>query len=130
MGDDSMEGGKPRPMIEWVVGTVSAVLVIGLVGYLVQHALFSDDSPPDLRVTIESVSPADDTTTIAIVVANEGDEAAASVRVIAAGPDGGSSREIEFDFIAAHSIRRGALVFPGAVAESDLRIEVGGYVEP
>ncbi len=123
-------GGNGRPMIEWAVGAVSAALVICLVGYLVQQAVSGDGRPADLRVSIEHVLQHGGTTTVAVAVSNGGDEAAAAVRVIAAGPDEAVAREIEFDYIAAHAVRRGAFVFPGAVGENDLRVEIGGYVEP
>lgn len=128
--ENNDDEAERRPMIEWIVGAISAVLVICLVVYLVNHAIFAADSPPELRVTIESVLPGDDMTTVAVAVANGGDQAAAAVKVIAVGLDAEIVREIEFDFVAAHSVRRGALTFPGRVDDGQLRIEVGGYVEP
>lgn len=127
--DDTARPVPQRPFIEWIVGTLSAALVAGLAGYLLYEAAFGDVRPPDLRVTIENVEPVDGGTQARIVVRNHGDRAASGVTVRATGLRD-DTRQIEFDYVAGHSVRYGAIILPQQISASDLRIEIGGYVEP
>ena len=58
-------------------------------------------------------------------VANHGDRAASAVTVLAEG-----QRVVEFDYVAAHSIRRGAVGLPGGWSAGDPSIGIGGFAEP
>lgn len=125
--------GKSRPAIEWVFGSASAVLVAALILFLGHQALFADARPPDLLVTVERIDRLRDGSAVTIAVANRGDETAAAVTVSAsasAAAGGVSRKRIEFDYVAAHALRRGVFLFPQAVAAPDLLVEVDSYVEP
>ncbi len=124
---------KARPAVEWIFGSVSAAVVVGLVLFLGYQALFGDNRPPELSVSFEGVDQFDNGTVVMVAVANRGDEAAAAVTVYASTPDASgraSQKQIEFDHIAAHAVRRGAFVFPGPVDPAALQLEIGGYAEP
>lgn len=124
---------EPTPLIEWVVGALSAVLVAGLVLYLGYEALFADDRPAQLEVAIERIDVVDNGAVVTIAVANRGDKAASAVTVNASAPDDEGNafqKQVEFDFIAANAVERGAFLFPHSVAADDLNIEIGGYSEP
>lgn len=125
-------GGR-RPAVEWVFGAVSAAGVAGLVVFLGYQALFDDSRPAALFVSVEGVERVDAGTVVTVAVANRGGETASAVTVYASAPDASgraSQKQIEFDYIGAHAVRRGAVVFPGAVAPDALRLEIGGYAEP
>lgn len=127
------ESDRRTPVIEWVFGAVSATLVAGLVFFLGYQALFGDARPPHLEVSIERIERIDNGVVVIIAIANRGDEAASAVTVYASAPDiSGSAlqKQVEFDFVAAHSKRRGAFMFSESVTTDDLHIEVGGYTEP
>lgn len=130
--DDAAQPAPQRPLIEWIVGGLSALLVVGLAAYLAFTAVFHDVRPPDLRATIERVEPSGGGTQVHVKIANHGDKAASAVIVRARALRDGESdtTEIEFDYVAGHSVRRGAFIFPQPISLSDLGIEVGGYVEP
>lgn len=131
MGEDKSHGtGKARPATEWVVGGISALLVACLVLYLGRQAMFGDSSPAKLHASIERVTPIGDATSVIVSVSNGGDETAAAVTVLAAGSDAAVTRWIEFDYIPAHAVRRGAFVLPGALEADEIRIGIGGYTEP
>ena len=124
---------RSRPVIEWIFGSVSGAVVVGLVLFLGYQALFGDTRPPDLFVSIEGVQELDNGTVVTFAVANRGDKAVSAVTISAAAADaseGASEKQIEFDYIAAHSVRRGDFVFPGPVAGESLRIGCGGESEP
>lgn len=128
---EAPDGG--RPVVEWAFGAVSAVLVAGLIVHLGYQALFGDARPAALLVAVERIDRLEGASAVMVAIANRGDEAAAAVTVHASAPDasGGVARkQIEFDYVAAHAVRRGVFLFPGDVAADDLRVEVGGYVEP
>lgn len=124
---------KARPAVEWIFGSVSAAVVVGLVLFLGYQALFGDNRPPELSVSFEGVDQFDNGTVVMVAVANRGDEAASAVTVYASAPDASgraSQKQIEFDHIAAHAVRRGAFVFPGSISSDALQFEIGGYTEP
>lgn len=124
---------RSRPAVEWIFGSVSAAIVVGLVLFLGYQALFGDTRPPELLVSIDRIDRFDNGTSVIVSVANRGDEAAAAVTVSASASDASgraSQKQIEFDHIAAHAVRRGAFVFPGPVSSDALQLEIGGYTEP
>jgi uncharacterized protein (TIGR02588 family) len=127
---DNEEQDAGRPLIEWVVGAISAALVAGLLLYLGHQALFGESRAAALDVSVERVASSGNATTVTVAVANRGDKAAAAVTVLASGPGASASRQIEFDYVAAGARRRGAFVFPGAVSPDEIKVELGGYTEP
>lgn len=129
---DKPSNGRGRPTIEWVFAAVSGVLVLGLVAFLGYQALFGERGPANLVVSIERVERMDNGTMVTVAVANRGDKAAASVTVdaaLSAAAGEVPAKQISFDYIAAHAIRRGAFLFPKAISAKDLDIAVGGYSE-
>lgn len=123
-----------RPAVEWIAGALSCALVVALIAFLFYRAVSEDAPTPDLSVTIEGIEQAAGGTIVRIAVANSGDAAASAVTVHAArrdAPEGDAGRQIEFDYVAGHAVRRGAFVFPdAAIAPGDLEVEIGGFVEP
>lgn len=122
--------GRHRPLVEWICAALSSILVLGLVAFLGHDAIFGGTRPADIVVSIDEVERLDSGTMVMVTVANRGDKAAASVTVNASlaettAPD----KQIEFDYIAAHAVRRGAFLFPHAVKPEALDIQVGGYTE-
>lgn len=123
--------GNGRPLIEWVFGGVSAAVVAALILFLGYQALFGDARPADLMVTIERIDRLESGAEVVVALENRGDRAASAVAVYASERGDGASRQrIEFDYVAAHGVRRGAFIFPEPVEAADLLVEVGGYTEP
>lgn len=131
MGSKDRNG---RPALEWIVGIISAIVVVAILAFLSYEALFGDARPPDLVATIDEVQSVDGATLVFVTLANRGDQAAAEIAVEATVDGEGSEltrREIRFDYIAARAERRGAFVLEGrAVGLDDLRIQIHGFVEP
>ena len=123
-----------RPMIEWIFGALSALVVAGLLAFLAYKAITSTNTPPRLSVVIESLEPAGSATLVVVAVTNDGDKAAAQVGLQATlARDGADAapNEISFDFIAAGAIRRGAfLIDSPPFNKDDLRVTIHGFVEP
>ena len=125
---DLSDDKADRPLIEWVFGAISGVLVAALLLFLAYEALLATAQPPELVITMENAQVGDNATTVTVAAANRGDEAAAGVIVYAA--HDGARKQIEFDYIAAHAVRRGVFVFPAGIPVEQLVLEVGGFTEP
>lgn len=123
-----------RPTLEWIVGVVSAIVVVGILAFLSYEALFGDARPPDLVATIDRAETVEGGTLVVVTLSNRGDQAAAEIAVEASVEGDGPKRppkEIRFDYVASHAVRRGAFVIEGpAVTAGDVRLRVHGYVEP
>jgi uncharacterized protein (TIGR02588 family) len=123
----------PHPL-EWVIGGISGLLIIALLGYLGYRAMSADGRPPDFAATVESVERAGDVFHVSIAVTNPGDETVAGLVVQATLDSAGEmieTGEIEFDYLPAGSTRRGAFVFKNDPARAgELRLFVLGYTDP
>lgn len=127
---DVEKKGRCRPAVEWTFAALSGVLVLCLVSFLAHEAMSGGIRPAELVVSIDDVEQLDSGVMIMVTVANRGDKAAAAVTVNASlaeatAPD----KQIEFDYIAAHAVRRGAFLFPRSVEPAALGIQIGGYTE-
>ncbi|MEO3385336.1 hypothetical protein [Mesorhizobium sp. CAU 1741] len=131
MSDDD---NKSRPLVEWVFGAVSAAVVAAVLVFLAHEAIFGASRPAEFTVIVDRLEELETGTLVMVTVANTGDEAAADIGVQAEISIDGqepSTREIRFDFIAAHAVRKGAFVVEGAsISQDDLRFTVLGFVEP
>jgi uncharacterized protein (TIGR02588 family) len=129
----SSERKTDRPLVEWVAGALSCVLVVSLAGFLLHRALSEDRLTPRLSAAVEAIEQGARGALVRIVVSNDGDATAAAVRVRATRRDDavGAASEIEFDYLAGRAVRRGAFMMPGtALAPEDIDIEIVGFVEP
>lgn len=136
MSNESPESPEhhTRSAVEWIVGAVSGLAVVALIVFLFHQAAFRVAQPPALTVAIEGIEQGPHGTVVKVAVANHGDDAAAGVRVRATHAAAAQDlvhKQIEFDYVAGHGIRRGSFVFSGtAVSASDVEIEIEGFVEP
>lgn len=94
-----------RNWLEWAVLTISAALVIGLVGFLIVDGITDGGRPPDPRVELH-LDEAYETPTgwiLPATVVNDGDEAAEALVLRATATVGGVEEESEvaIDFLPA-----------------------------
>lgn len=119
-----------RPALEWVVGVISAIVVLGILTFLGYEALFGEARPPDLLATIDRADDIEGGTLFGVTLSNRGDQAAAEITVEATGTNF-PRKEIRFDYVPSHAVRRGAFMIEGSgVSAEDVRLHVHGYVEP
>ena len=78
---DEAQQGSRKNWLEWSVFLVSAVLVVGVVGYLAYSAATLGDSPPDVRVRLGAVVQQGDKFIIPVEATNHGDSMAESVQI-------------------------------------------------
>jgi uncharacterized protein (TIGR02588 family) len=120
-----------RPVVEWILGGISAIVVSGLIAFLAYKAWLGDNSPPRLVVSVDKIEQMGNGALVTISVTNNGDEAASAVVVVATTTEDEPQKNIELDYIAAHAVRRGAFVFDRTgLSENDITLEISGFVEP
>lgn len=117
-----------RPMVEWVIGALSAVMVLALLGFLAIEGIARAPGEPRFRVEILAIEQAAEGIAARIEVINEGEAAAAAVTVEGTTASG-QHASIQFDYIAGHGRRRGVLYFPDGNG-AGLEIHVSGHVMP
>lgn len=128
--EPEMETGEPRPLIEWIIGALSGILVLLVLGFLFVQGVLREPGGARLTVSVSSIEKDASGLTARIDVTNHGDAAASAVTVegsLAGAPD--SSASIEFDYIAGKGKRHGTLHFPDA-DPSGLKVRITGHVVP
>lgn len=119
--------------IEWFTGVLSSCLVLAIMGWILFEATTSSDRPPELSakvVATEAVSPG---WRVMIQVENRGDQAAADVDVKATLRSEDmqlEEAEVTFDYVAAGSTSRGAMIFVNNPANGLLKIVPTSFTEP
>ena len=115
---------------EWVAAALSAGMVLTAAGALVVHG-WRERTPPDLRVSVESVEQVRSGSLVRFHVLNEGGRTAAGVRIrgvlSAAGQE---ESEAVLDYVPGGSFRRGGLFFAGDPRQGHLSVRALGYREP
>jgi uncharacterized protein (TIGR02588 family) len=130
----SNEAGRTEiPALEWLLGSIGALMVAGAIGFLAWSGSVQGDTPPDIRVEVERVLEQRHGWLVLVRAFNEGGSAAAEVTVggelIA--PDGTvESAELRLDFLPSRSDRQGGLFFTHDPRARDLRVRALGYAEP
>src|ERR671914_2542412 len=64
---------------EWIVAAVSALLVLGVIGFLVYDGMVSPQTPPDVRVEVDSIHQAGPGFLVLLRARNDGHNTAADV---------------------------------------------------
>jgi len=129
----SMDGKAGAPLSEWVIGVVAALLVLGMVGYILYEALSATESTPELAISVSDVEEIAGRYTVRFRAINTGDAAAAAVQVeghLGFGGETVETSEVTLDYVPAHSEREGALLFTRDPAGYELELEPRGYQMP
>jgi uncharacterized protein (TIGR02588 family) len=121
---------------EWAVAAVGAVILAGIIGFLVNEGLSGPDgAAPAIVVAGEApVRLATGRFLVPIRVVNEGRVTGANVTVRGELRDPGGALVEEstatFDFVAQHSAETGGLYFTVDPATLRLALRVEGYTDP
>ena len=132
-GPAAATGPRRIPPLEWLVAGVGALLVAGTIGYLVLHALWRDQTPPDVRIVAQRVLALEDHHLVEFRAVNRGGEPAAQLLVEGEliGPQGPvESAEATLDYLPPNSHREGGLLFRRDPRELELRLRAKGYARP
>lgn len=117
-----------RPLIEWIIGAISGILTLALLGFLLVRGIVREPQGPELSVSVTSLEFQAEGFAARIELVNGGDAAASAISVEGTLPSGASSA-IEFDYIAGGATRRGTLQFTDT-DPAGLKLRVTGHVDP
>ena len=117
------------PRAEWAVAGVSALLILGAVGFLAARAT-RPAAPPDLVARVDTVTGRDGRWTVRVRVENRGDRTAAAVEVEGTLGTNGERSGFTIDVVAGRSARHGALLFAADPRTRPLTLRVRGYADP
>jgi uncharacterized protein (TIGR02588 family) len=130
----SKNAEKARPhWIEWVTGFVSLAAICAVIGWLVVDIWTSEDRQPDLVARVVSTEKTGSGWQIVFELRNRATLAAAGVEVRAQLSDQArlvEEAELTFDYVAAGSIARGAVIFENDPSRLALTIRAVGFTEP
>lgn len=119
--------------IEWLTGSVSAICVIVLIGWIAFDAMTQDDGPPALSIDIVGSEGRAGGYLVTFDVDNAADRTAADVTVrgeIVFGDAVVETVETTIDYVPMRSKARGGLIFRTDPAGKSLRIAATGFSEP
>ncbi|OCP06333.1 MULTISPECIES: hypothetical protein [unclassified Ensifer] len=118
--------------IEWLTGSLSAICVISLIGWVGFEAMTQNEAPPVLSVSIVSSEARPGGYIVIFEVENAADRTAADVVVRGEITNGSSvveTVEVTLDYVPMHSRTRGGLIFRND-PEGRSRISATGFSEP
>ena len=123
-----MNGDRRVDRIEWVVGAVSAVLVLGVLGYLILLGVRGSNAVPDLAVIATPGDPGQ----MRFSVFNRGERTASNVTLaLRLETDTGAPerRRLTIDFVPAHSKVSGVFLLDAAELAT-ARLIIESYLDP
>lgn len=131
-GPDEAARARP-PLIEWLVGGASALLVAAMLGFIVYQAVTANGSTPILAVEVLGIEPTPTGFRVAFRARNEGGATAAQVTVegtVRAGEATLETSEVTLDYVPPGSGRTGALLFENDPRAHALDLRAHGHADP
>lgn len=121
------------PFWMWAIGLLGLLLVLGSIGFALYEAIAGDSSPPDVRVEVIEILPAQDGFLVEFRVINEGGRTAAGLTVegeLRNGTDILEASDTTVEYVPSHSERQGGLFFTLNPSDYELQIRAKGYETP
>ena len=123
-----------RPILEWACATLGGLLAVAtLTVVALQIPGSGEDTVPDLRIEVTSITPAAPGYLVRFVVSNAQRRTAAGVEVEGRLEQGGQVVEtsrVTFDYVASGSAARGGVWFTRDPASYALTVRAVGYRDP
>lgn len=125
---------RRTPLVEWIVATLGALLVLGAIGFLIYHAVGRDESPPDVRLVAAEIREQRNGYVVRFRALNEGGSAAANLTIAGelSAADGAAVEwsTTRIDYLPARSEHEGGLFFTRDPRLFTLRLRPEGYQDP
>jgi uncharacterized protein (TIGR02588 family) len=121
------------PLWMWSIGFLGLALVLGSIGFALYEAVWGDSSPPDVRVEIDRIVPAQNGFLVEFRLINEGGRTAAGLTVegmLRNGTETVETSDTTVEYLPSHSERAGGLFFTLDPREYDLQLRATGYETP
>ncbi|HEX2248993.1 MAG TPA: hypothetical protein VHH32_01510 [Gemmatimonadales bacterium] len=119
--------------LEWIVAAVSALLVLGVIGFLLYDGVVSPKTPPDVRVEVDSIQQAGPGFLVILRARNDGHNTAADVIIegeLMADSGRVETSETTIDYVPAGGEQRAGLYFTRDPRRLKLRLRAHGYRDP
>jgi uncharacterized protein (TIGR02588 family) len=126
-------GRTEIPALEWLLGSIGALMVAGAIGFLAWSGAVNGDSLPDIRVEVVRVIEQRNGWLVQVSAFNEGGSAASEVTVggeFTASDGTVESAELRLDYLPSGSGRQGGLFFSRDPRAGGLKVRALGYAEP
>ena len=133
--ESSGEGGKEKKTSpwEWVVGVVSALLVLGAAGFMMYEGFTAPESPPRITLQVDTVIEAEHGYVVEFRASNEGYSTAAGLLVqgeLKSDTGTVETSEATIDYVPSQSHRSGGLFFSEDPRRYTLELRPKGYDRP
>jgi uncharacterized protein (TIGR02588 family) len=128
-----LKGAPTTSLAEWIVAAFSAVLVLGVLGFLIYDGVRSPATPPDVTVEVDSIRRAGAGYLVLFRARNSGRSTAAEVLVegeLEADSGRRETSETKIDYVPAGGEQHGGLYFRRDPQRSRLRLRAHGYRDP
>ena len=132
-GPEKPEQNGGISLLEWIIAAIGLAILVGVIGFLLWHAMQDRGHPPSLVLAVEAVAAMQDGYVVEIIVTNEGDKTAAAVTILGQLMEGDTvveEREMTLDYVPPKSARRGGLFFTHDPAAYTLTLAPVGYQQP
>jgi uncharacterized protein (TIGR02588 family) len=119
--------------VEWIVAAASAVLVLGVLGFLIYDGVRKPQTPPDVTVQVDSISKAGPGYLVLFRALNRGRATAAEVLVegeLEADTGRVETSQTTIDYVPGGGEQRGGLYFTRDPRILRLQLRAHGYREP
>jgi len=121
------------PLLEWVIGALGLVIVTAVVGVLIYEAIAGDKSPPEVKLTVQSIAPLQHGFLVKLRAENIGGEPAARVAITAELWQQSKVVELsetQFEHLPPHSSREAGVFFQRDPQLHEIRLRALGYEAP
>lgn len=125
--------GNQTSVWEWIFAFIGLALVVGAIGFMLYEALWESESPPDIKVQVESINEISSGYLVKFRAVNQGGATASEVMIEAElkrGEEKVETSQTTVDFLPARSTRKGGFFFKHDPRQFDLQIRPVGYRQP
>ena len=130
---DQQQKSRGTSPWEWVVAALSAVLVLGAIGFMLHEALSEPSSPPSIEIAVDTIIATRNGYIVEFRATNRGTTTAAGMTVEGElRSDTGSveKSEVTVQYVPAEASRQGGLFFSRDPQRYQLEIRPKGYARP
>lgn len=120
-------------VLEWIFASIGLLVILCALGFLIYRGATKGDTPPVVKVEVESIAQAGENYVVNFRVSNTGDTTAADLTIEGELKNGEKSEEtsdVTMTYVPARSVRRGGLIFTKNPNEFQLKIRAKGFEMP
>ena len=132
LAEDERHEESPS-VLEWIFASTGLLVILCALGFLIYRGATKGDTPPVVKVEVESITQAGENYVINFRVSNTGDTTAADLTIEGELKNGEKSEEtsdVTMTYVPAQSVRRGGLIFTKNPNEYQLKIRAKGFELP